>query len=597
MSIAAFKKVTLLGLSQEKNELLTKLQSLGCLHLIAINPKSKSKLTSTSTTALDEIKASLRYLKEAPEQGSPRLFWKEATPTQVVQEILANQRAFRKAIDRHDFLTTRIRDLREWGHFVLPSQHALAGIKLWFYKLPLTKLSMFTKEQAIQEVYRNQRYIFIVLCAEEEPGDETLSTYRVHTGAICLNALFEELDELNEQIEDLIDKRRSLTRFCYLLAKEVAQFADQSELKKATEKTQDYEAFFLVQGWIPEQQLAGLEDFCTQQRLGLTIEEPLADELPPTLLEAPNWLHGGRELVNFYQTPGYHSLDPSIMVFFSFALFFAMILADAGYGIMIALFTFFTWKRLDKFPFSYWLKPLLVVISLFSIIYGALLGSYWGVAPKKGTFLASLYLIDIHNFNAMMSLVIVIGCLHICLGCGMRAWFAKEWNTKLQAIGFISLIISVLIFSFALMQKIALLKESAIVLFIISSFLIMFFASSEPVRGFKSLLQRIIQGLGAFAELPSLFGDILSYLRLFALGLAGASLAITFNSMAHHITQISWVLAALVLFLGQTLNFALCLMGAVIHGLRLNYIEFFKWSVKEEGYGYQPLKKQEITHE
>ncbi|WP_233586663.1 V-type ATPase 116kDa subunit family protein [Legionella sp. km772] len=110
-------------------------------------------------------------------------------------------------------------------------------------------------------------------------------------------------------------------------------------------------------------------------------------------------------------------------------------------------------------------------------------------------------------------------------------------------------------------------------------------------------MKRIIYGFAAFAELPSLFGDILSYLRLFALGLAGASLAITFNTMAEHIAQTSTILAVLVFLIGQTLNFVLCLMSAVIHGLRLNYIEFFKWSVKEEGYGYQPFKKQEITHE
>jgi V/A-type H+-transporting ATPase subunit I len=129
----------------------------------------------------------------------------------------------------------------------------------------------------------------------------------------------------------------------------------------------------------------------------------------------------------------------------------------------------------------------------------------------------------------------------------------------------------------------------------------MIFASNEPITSFKNLLKRIVHGLSALSELPSLFGDILSYLRLFALGLAGASLAVTFNTMAHHITQhgkpSSWVLAILILLIGQTLNLALCLMGAVVHGLRLNYIEFFKWSIKEDGYSYQPFKKQEISHE
>lgn len=597
MSIAAFKKVTLLGLSRCKSDIIRSLQQLGCMHLIAINAPGKSTLTTTSTTLLDQIKTSLRYLKDSPEQGSPRLFWKEFKSDQVVQLILENQRAFRECIDRRDFLTTRIKDLSEWGNFALPAVTDLGGIKLWFYKVRLKELNIIPKDKPLQELYRNNRFIFIVLLSESEPEDEQLSSHRVHSGSVALQALLAELEELNEQIENLIDERRSLTRFRYLLSKEVARFSDRSEFKKAVGKTQDHQEFFVLQGWVPESSLPALEEFCADQQIGITIESPLENELPPTLLESSTWLKGGREMVNFYQTPGYHALDPSIMVFFSFTLFFAMILADAGYGIILALFTLLGWKRLGKYNAAEWLRPLLVVISVFSIIYGMLLGSYWGVEPKPNTFLAQIKIINIQDFNTMMALVITVGCIHICIGCGMRAWFTRYAYEKVQAIGFILLICSALLFSLGTMRHVETLSKYAVILFVTSVFIIMFFASNEPVNSFKTLLKRILHGFAAFAELPSLFGDILSYLRLFALGLAGASLAITFNTMSHHIAQSSWVLAVLVLFLGQTLNFVLCLMSAVIHGLRLNYIEFFKWSVKEDGYGYQPLKKQEISNE
>ena len=597
MSIAAFKKVTLLGLSRCKSDIVSSLQQLGCMHLIAINAPGKSTLTTVSTTVLDQIKTSLRYLKDSPEQGTPRLFWKEFKPEQVVQLILANQRAFKECIDRRDFLTIRINELSEWGNFELPAVTDLGGMKLWFYKISLKELDVLPKDKPLQELYRNNRFIYIALISEREPEDEKLSSYRVHSGSVALNALHAELEEINEQKENLIDERRSLTRFRYLLSKEVAQFADRSEYKKALEKIQEHQEFFLLQGWVPEANLPELQEFCEDQQIGITIESPLEGELPPTLLESSPWLKAGGEMVNFYQTPGYHALDPSVMVFFSFSLFFAMILADAGYGLILALFTLIGWKRLGKYNAGVWLRPLLVVISIFSIVYGMLLGSYWGVEPKPHTFLGHLKIININDFNAMMTLVIIIGCLHICIGCGMRAWFSHYLHEKIQAIGFILLINSALLFSLGKIKHIAFLSDSAIILFIISLLVIMFFASNEPVTNFKTLFKRIFNGLAAFYELPSLFGDILSYLRLFALGLAGASLAITFNSMAHQISQTSWVLAALVLFLGQTLNFVLCLMSAVIHGLRLNYIEFFKWSVKEDGYSYQPLKKQEISHE
>lgn len=598
MSIALFKKVTLLGLSRCKSTILPSLQDLGCVHLIAINEPGKSKLTTVSTTLLDQIKMSLRYLKDSPEQGSPRLSWKDVSPDEIVQRILGNQRALRQCTDRHDFLTLRIRQLSEWGNFQLPPEDELRGIKLWFYKIDLKAKAVIPKDIPIQELYRTNRYIFLVLFSENEPQKEELAPYRVHTGCITLNALNNELDDIKETIEDLIDERRSLTRYRYLLSKEVAQFSDRTELKKAVEKIQEHDEFFLLQGWIPDSRLPAIEQYCDTHEIGITIESPLENELPPTLMESHAWLKGGQELVNFYQTPGYHALDPSIMVFFSFAIFFAMIMADAGYGIILAVFTLFWWKRLGRYNAAEWLRPLLVVISLFSIAYGVLLGSYWGVEPKAGSFLAQLKIIDIHNFKAMMTLVIVIGCIHICIGCGMRAWFASKFNEKMQSLGFILLIISALIFSKGVMKHSDLLSTVATVLFVLSAITIMFFASDEPINSVTNLFKRLFHGVAAIAELPSLFGDILSYLRLFALGLAGASLAITFNTIAHHIAQsTSWVLAALVLLIGQTLNLVLCLMSAVIHGLRLNYIEFFKWSIKEDGYGYQPFKKQEISHE
>ncbi|OEH46016.1 hypothetical protein lpari_02994 [Legionella parisiensis] len=357
----------------------------------------------------------------------------------------------------------------------------------------------------------------------------------------------------------------------------------------------------MLQAWLPHADLTKLAQFCQNNQLSLVIEAPLPGELPPTLMETHPWLQGGSMLVNFYQTPGYHALDPSIMIFFSFSIFFAMILADAGYGILLALFTFFWWKKLGNYNASIWLRPLLVVISTFSIIYGVMLGSYWGVAPKSGTWLATLKIIDINNFKLMMVVVLIIGCLHICIASGMRAWFARYRNERIHSAGFILLIISMLLYSFGILKHNSQIIQPAIILFIISLLMIMIFASNEPIINMKSFFKRILHGFSALTELPTLFGDILSYLRLFALGLAGASLAVTFNSMAYHMTQSgkpsSWVLAILILLIGQTMNLALCLMSAVVHGLRLNYIEFFKWSIKEDGYCYQPFKKQEISHE
>ncbi|OEH46017.1 hypothetical protein lpari_02995 [Legionella parisiensis] len=244
MSIASFVKVSILGPSQCKTDILNALQELGCIHLIATNPPIKLALTASSTTLVDQIKAALLYLKNSPEHKKPRLVSKEFNADQVVKQILNNQHDLRLAIDRQEFLTKRIREVAEWGYFTLPPEKDLGGVKLWFYKIKLKEIFCLPQDSTVQEVYRNNRDVFIILLSEQEPKDEQFPFERIHTGSVALNALHAELDELDEQIEDLQDERRHLTRYRYLLAREIAQFYDRTELQKASGLTQEHDDFF-----------------------------------------------------------------------------------------------------------------------------------------------------------------------------------------------------------------------------------------------------------------------------------------------------------------------------------------------------------------
>ena len=111
-------------------------------------------------------------------------------------------------------------------------------------------------------------------------------------------------------------------------------------------------------------------------------------------------------------------------------------------------------------------------------------------------------------------------------------------------------------------------------------------------------LMRLLQGLLALTNATKVFGDVLSYLRLFALGLASASLAITFNQIASDVAAAApgagLLLQLLILLLGHGLNLALAVISGVVHGLRLNFIEFFTWGMEEEGRPFRPFHKKEI---
>ena len=122
--------------------------------------------------------------------------------------------------------------------------------------------------------------------------------------------------------------------------------------------------------------------------------------------------------------------------------------------------------------------------------------------------------------------------------------------------------------------------------------MVLFFTSDKT-----NPLTRLVEGLMALTSLTKAFGDVLSYLRLFALGLASASLAIAFNDLAHQVGSISgfgMLLALMILILGHGINFVLAIMSGFVHGLRLNYIEFFNWGLPEEGIAFRPFAKKQL---
>jgi V/A-type H+-transporting ATPase subunit I len=108
----------------------------------------------------------------------------------------------------------------------------------------------------------------------------------------------------------------------------------------------------------------------------------------------------------------------------------------------------------------------------------------------------------------------------------------------------------------------------------------------------------MLEGIKGLTMLTKVFGDLLSYLRLFALGLASSSLAVIFNHNAAHAlreqTGMNILNCLLIWVTGHTVNLSLCLMSGIVHGLRLNFIEYFSWSVSEEGYPFKAFSKKEI---
>lgn len=592
MTIEPMTRVTLCGPLREKESIVAGLQQLGCLHLIPLS--APGPLEPEDPAGRRRAQAAYRHLRDAPRK---RRRWPRAKAIdldQAVTSALANKERLRVARDRRDFLNERIDNLEVFGDFQLPPENALRHMKLWFYVLPVKhRAALHTLELPWKIVGRDTTHLYLVIIARDEPERAILPVPRVHTGSRSLSELTAELEEIEIEIEQAEDEHAELTRHRLALGMHLAEAEDADDRRLAVRLTHDAERLFALQGWAPTRTAADICDFAERHRLAVTFEEATSNDPPPTLLENPGQLNGTGNLTSFYMTPAYSSWDPSLIVFFSFCVFFSMILADAGYAAVLGLITAWFWKPMGHTVAGRRIRVMIATTLGCAFLYGVCAGSYFGIAAPEGTLLDRIAFIDVKNFDMMMRASIVIGVLHISLALAVSAY--HNWGTGIAVakIGWIAATVGGLV---------TWLASPTIGYTLIATGLLAVFIGgglSRPISEPRSLLMRLSDGAVGLTGITKLFGDVLSYMRLFALGLASASLAGTFNNLAAQLAEtmpgVGVLLAILILTFGHVVNLALGIMSGVVHGLRLNFIEFFGWGFSDEGYPFKAFARRETV--
>jgi V/A-type H+-transporting ATPase subunit I len=594
MTIAHLKRVTLCGLSEDKDALLDALQDAGCMHLLPL--RESGPLEPANPTLLRRTYSAYRHLNEAPYQLRPWLKSHTIDLDALIGAALKNKDRLREARDGRDFLVERIAALEPFGEFVLPAAEVLRGMRLWFYVLPAKQRRVLEKlDLPWQILGRDQTHLYVVLISRDELPASILPAPRVHTGSLPLPVLREQLAQAQIEIEEAEVERAELSRSRIVLGLKLAQAQDADERRAAALLTRDVDRIFALQGWVPAAEAGRIRALAEARGLAIVFEDPDPDDSPPTLLEVRGPFAGSSALTNFYETPGYRNWDPSLIVFFSFAIFFAMILADAAYAVILGAVVALGWRRMGRSAAGRGARIMLAFMMVVAFIYGILAGSWFGVAPPKGSLLDRIAFIDVKNFGTMMRVSVIVGVLQIALANAEVAWRNRGTSLAVAKVGWIVTLFSGLGIWLATARTpwyVALAVGLATVM--------LGTAAGRPVKRPTDWFLRAFDGTLAVTQATKLFGDVLSYMRLFALGLASASLATTFNQLAAKIVKgmpgTGILLALLVLLFGHGINVALGILSGVVHGLRLNYIEFFGWALSEEGYPYRAFaRRREIT--
>ncbi|MDI1230694.1 MAG: V-type ATPase 116kDa subunit family protein [Methylobacter sp.] len=586
MSIVTMHKVTFIGISADRERLLTDLQDIGCVQIISL---ASHDAGFTETAPSPGAREALLFLQGCPQRRRQVIDKKRFNAVNVQRQTLAVRNRLRDLEDERDFLLKRIQDIRPWGEFVLPPLQQMGEQRLWFYAVPHKELSRIKASASVWEVIRrDNRFCYVIVVSEDEPLD--MPVPRIHLGSKSLHELEVRLDEVEFIIEDVQAERAYLTRWHDLFSHDLNQLQDRAVCESAATQAYTNDAAFALQGWAPEESLATLKDYAQKQAFHFAAEASKPEDNPPTLMRNPSWLAAGEDLVTFYMTPGYRTWDPSSVTFVSFVIFFAMILADAGYAVVLMLGLMSVWKKMGLSYSGRRFRPLMLSVVMASLIFGVMVGSYFGVTPDDASWLGKLHVLEISDTERMMLLSVVIGVFHIVLANVMDAYRSEHWQDKLPSIGWAGVICGGFMLAISGSASAAGWQTPSIALIAIGAVLIVGFTAPR-----EKPLARFVHGLLGLTRLSSALGDVLSYLRLFALGLASGSLAVEFNNMALGVYEgypgIGLFFALLVLILGHTVNLLLGIISGVIHGLRLNVIEFFNWGLKEEGTLYKPFKK------
>ncbi len=329
-------------------------------------------------------------------------------------------------------------------------------------------------------------------------------------------------------------------------------------------------------------------------------EAARTEENPPIKLKNNRFVRMFEVFTDMYGRPAYNEFDPTPFISVFFLLFFAFCMGDAGYGLILIIVGLLLGK-VESFK-SY--SPIVVTLGIGTAVIGFLFHTFFSMdistwkifQPIKGIFLPG----KIAGYDGTMVMSIVVGVIHLCLAMIVKTWNEtknKGFAGSLGTWGWTLLIVGGIIvgaFSLTGVLNAAATKWVIIVLGVLSALGI--FVFNDPKR---NKLANIGMGLwDTYNTATGLIGDVLSYLRLYALGLAGSMLGLAFNNIGQMIlgdgsNAILWPPFILIVLVGHTLNIAMAALGAFVHPLRLNFLEFFKNSGYEgSGRNFNPLQNQ-----
>ena len=535
------------------------------------------KESSTVQLPLSKIKTQLFTLQEEVET------LQEKKKTIDEQKDVAEQK--RIVLEKISSANIDMRYYQESKYLAIFAGHVEStnGLKQE-YKHPL---SLQTEEQ-------QQKETFIVAVVEKEYQEafKKLLSERKYS-PLSLEVVSEEqgvpreiLVRINKETSMLQKKTQEIMSQLAEKRKQHETFLRQTHtfLAEAIEKAEtpllfgESKRISMITGWIPksnaEKIKTQLQNIATSGEIDITLSDPDHNDEIPIKLNNPKGVRSFESILKMFSLPSYNEIDPTIILALTFPLFFGFILGDIGYGI-VALSLFIFLKKKVKSAAS--IINVMILSATSSIIFGILFGEVFGTEVVFGYHLPHI-ISRAHQITDLLYIAVGIGFFHINLG--ILLGFINEKMSH----GWIAALFAKASWMLIELGVVALILGEQIGLPSFTGYIII-------GAGIIALLKG--EGINGLLELPALFGNMLSYTRLMAVGVASVSLAVVINDLSGMLFTsgniILVIMGVITLIVGHAINITLGIFEGFVHPLRLHYVEFFTKFFKGSSTEYKPF--------
>ena len=616
--ITKMKKLTFLIHSGEYEGFLEHLRSLGVVHVVLKQQGAvQDQALQEDINLLARYKGALKVLEPLLNQQI------DAAPDSPVKDYVFDTP--QKVLERFDIVeaekvvqeqTLQVleRDraqLLPWGDFEPSALERLAGVgyKIRLYTCPLRAFQEeWVSKYGVVEIERDKQKINFATVTHTVVVPD-IDAEQVNLPAMSLSAVEKDIVKTKAIIEANPLKLAQLAAVGVPVLKDgirdLENRIDFSNVRLTGEHLAA-DSLVLLEGWAPAQDVDEISRQMDVKGVFFDVDDPQPGDDIPIKLKNNRFARLFEPLTEMYSLPNYTELDPTAAFAPFFMLFFGLCMGDGGYGLIIFLACTLAKKKL---PALRGFMALGQLLGISTIIVGLLTGMVFGIsldtvawpwlAGVKDKFITDNNY-SVMGYSPMMAVAICVGVIQILFGMGfkiVRITVQLGIKYALSEIGWLVVLLDMIVLLALNLSGADVSPLASYIIYGIAGVcgvLILFFNTPG-----KNPFINLGSGLwGTYNMLSGLLGDVLSYIRLFALGLAGGILGGVFNQLAFQAggalpVWIGWLPTAFILLFGHGLNLFLCIISALVHPIRLTFVEFFKNAGFEGGgKAYKPFSKK-----